>query len=345
MSENKIKNLEQFAVVSGLSRPTISKYFKDPESVRLSTRRQIEDTLKAYNYVPNIQAARPGGPLMQTIGIVVPYLADPFFGELVRLIKQQVSAAGYVPALYSSDGEKQLENDILLTIKSLKPAGLLLAPLGRNSDREHIAQTCTEIPTVMFDSYIDDVATAFIGSNNTQSISMMVDYLIRSGDVPCFFEMPPINPNANKRREAYVQAMKEFGHTPMIVQVHGSGWDFEDVSFREGLRIFEEGGLPSNTVLCSNDRLAIGLLSAAYERGLRVGRDSESSLRIAGHDDHPYARFTCPSLTTVAQDYEAIARQSVDTLFELLGHERGRGAASRQYNTLLDGRLVMRASA
>ncbi|MFK7856340.1 MAG: LacI family DNA-binding transcriptional regulator [Granulosicoccus sp.] len=345
MSENKIKNLEQFAVVSGISRPTLSKYFRDPESVRISTRKQIEDTLNAHNYVPNIQSVSTNNHLNQTIAIIVPYLTDPFFGELVRIIKQKVSAAGYVPALYSSDGERQLENDILITLKSLNPAGVLLAPLGLASDREHIAQFCTDVPTVMFDSYIDGVASAFVGSNNSQSISMMVDYLIRSGAVPCFFEMPPINPNADNRRMAYLQAMKEFGHTPMIVQVQGSGWDFEDISFREGLRIIEERGLPSNTVLCSNDRLAIGLLSAAYKKGICVGRDAESTLRIAGHDDHPYSRFTCPSLTTVAQDYESIARQSVDTLFEMLGHEGVRGAASRQYNTLLDGKLVMRASA
>lgn len=345
MSGSKIKNLEEFAVVSGISRPTLSKYFRNPESVRSSTRKQIEDTLKAYNYEPKIQAVNHNRQLVQTIGIVVPYLADPFFGELVRIIKQRVVAAGYVPVLYSSDGERQLESDILVTLKSLKPAGVLLAPLGRASVREHIAQFCTDVPTVMFDSCIDDVGSAFVGSNNVQSISMLVDYLIRSGDVPCFFEMPPINPNANERREAYVQAMKEFGHTPMIVQVQGSGWDFEDVSFREGLRIFEEGGFPKNTVLCSNDRLAIGLLSAAYQKGLRVGRDTNSNLRIAGHDDHPYARFTCPSLTTVAQDYESIARQSVNTLLELLGHEGVRGAAWRQYNTLFEGKLVMRASA
>lgn len=331
--------------MSGISRPTLSKYFRDPESVRSSTRKQIEDTLKAHNYEPNIQSVNLHRQRIQTIGIVVPYLADPFFGELVRIIKQRIIAAGYVPALYSSDGERQLESEILATLKSMKPAGVLLAPLGRASVREHIAQFCTDVPTVMFDSYIDDVASVFVGSDNVQSVSMLVDYLLRSGDAPCFFEMPPINPNANKRREAYIQAMKGFGHTPMVVQVEGCGWDFEAVSFREGLRIFEAGSLPSNTVLCSNDRLAIGLLSAAYHTGSRVGREANCNLRIAGHDDHPYARFTCPSLTTVAQDYESIARQSVDMLLELLGHEGVRGAASRQYNTLFEGKLVMRASA
>lgn len=65
------------------------------------------------------------------------------------------------------------------------------------------------------------------------------------------------------------------------------------------------GGFPSGTVLCANDRLAIGVLAAAFAAGLRVGPGLD--IRVAGHDDHPMARFTCPALTTVAQDYEQLS--------------------------------------
>jgi DNA-binding LacI/PurR family transcriptional regulator len=97
-------------------------------------------------------------------------------------------------------------------------------------------------------------------------------------------------------------------------------------------------------VLCSNDRLAIGLLAAAYEKGLRVGRGHGCALRVAGHDDHPFARFTCPSLTTVSQDYAAIAARSVETLLALIDSDQT-GAAFAPRVVLFDGRLVMRQSA
>ena len=45
-----IKNMEEFAVVSGISRPTLSKYFNDPESVRQSTKAKIEAALELYAY-------------------------------------------------------------------------------------------------------------------------------------------------------------------------------------------------------------------------------------------------------------------------------------------------------
>jgi DNA-binding LacI/PurR family transcriptional regulator len=171
----------------------------------------------------------------------------------------------------------------------------------------------------------------------------MVEYLCRTGAPPVFFEVKtPINPNALKRRAAYIAAMERLSQTPHLIQVDGEGWDFESIGFQGGKRVLSERQLPTNTVLCSNDRLAIGFLSAAFESGLRVGLGAGSAIRIAGHDDHPFSRFTCPSLTTVTQDYEAIAKSSVRTLLRLI--ESGDRSEERVVK-LFEGRLIMRGSA
>ena len=154
----------------------------------------------------------------------------------------------------------------------------------------------------------------------------------------------PANPSANKRRQGYLRAMERLGYTPHVVQVRGEGWAFEEIGRREGGRALAERKFPTNTVLCSNDRLAIGFLTACYDHGLRVGRNADCALRVAGHDDHPLSRFTCPPLTTIAQDYEAISRQAVETLFQWI-EERGEEAEPSHRTTLFEGRLVMRDSA
>ena len=185
------------------------------------------------------------------------------------------------------------------------------------------------------------VGEAFVGSDNFQSIGLIVDYLCRTGEPPCFFEMPPVNPNANKRHDAYVQSMEKLGHTPQIMSVEGSGWDFERIGLEEGKRLISSKSFTSDTVLCSNDRLAVGLIAAAYQKGLRVGHGPGCALRIAGHDDHPWSQFTCPPLTTVAQDYSAIAERSVEMIFELINE----GAPAERKEILFEGNLVLRSSA
>lgn len=342
MDGSKIKNMEEFAAVSGVSRPTVSKYFNDPNSVRRSTRKRIENALELHDYRPNIYAVNQNRRLTKNIGIVVPYLADPFFGEIARNIEQRCIAAGFSPSLFSSHGDPDLENDILDSLRSMRPAGVLLAPLGRASDRLAVEKFCRDVPTVLFDSNIDGIGEAFVGSDNFQFVSLSVDYLCRTGEPPCFFEMPPVNPNANKRRNSYIKAMERLGHTPEVVRVQGEGWGFEEVGYTGALHVIENHLLPSDTVLCSNDRLAIGFLAACYEKGLKVGHKAGSDLRVAGHDDHPFSRFACPPLTTVAQDYEKISERSLETLFQLIDSD---GHLGSRVETLFEGKLVLRASA
>ncbi|MEM8742334.1 MAG: LacI family DNA-binding transcriptional regulator [Pseudomonadota bacterium] len=343
MSGQKIRNMEEFAALSGISRPTVSKYFNDPASVRVSTRARIEAALARYDFRPNIYAVNVNRRLTKNVGIVVPYLADPFFAEIARNVEQLCLDAGFSPILFSAHGAAEFEAEILDNLRALKPAGVLLAPLGRASNRSVIEKFCRDVPTVLFDSNLPELGEAFVGSDNDQSVSLIVEYLCKTGSPPCFFEMrTPTNPNANRRRAAYLASMEGLGLSPQVIQVSGQGWEFEDIGHREGLRVLSQATTATDSILCSNDRLAIGLLAAAYQLGLSVGREAGAKLRIAGHDDHPFARFTCPSLTTVAQDYAAIAKRSVETLMARI--DEGRAQDARQ-TALFDGRLVIRASA
>lgn len=343
MSGPKIKNMEGFAAVSGISRPTVSKYFNDPDSVRATTREKIEAALQEYNYRPNIYAVNQNRRQTKNIGLVVPNLTDPFFASIARIMEGLIVKAGFNPLLLSSHGGPEQEIANLDSLRSIKPAGVLLAPLGRASYAERVAEFTREVPAVLFDANLEDVGEAFFGSDNDQSIKLIVDYLCRSGEPPAFFEMKtPINPNAYKRRTAYIAAMNQLGHEPQLIQLEGAGWNFEEVGFVEGGRILTTQQVRTNTVLCSNDRLAIGLLSAAYENGIKVGLGTDAALRIAGHDDHPFSRFTCPSLTTVSQDYDAIAARSVETILALVDSEE---RMQVREETLFQGKLVMRGSA
>lgn len=343
MGEPVIRTMEDFAAASGVSRPTVSKYFHDPGSVRKSTRERIEAALEQYDYRPNIYAMNQNRLLTKSVGIIVPYLADPVFAEIARTLERRCIEAGFHATLFSSHGERKLESEALNNLRSLRPSGVLLAPLGRSSDRDHIARFCEEVPTVLLDRNIAGIGEAFVGSDNQSFVSQSVDYLTRTGEPPCFFEMRnPGNPNSLARHRCYIEAMESHGLEPMLVQVEGEGWNLEEIGYQGGMRALQGHSFPTDTVLCSNDRLAIGLLAACYERGLRIGRGSGCALRVAGHDDHPYSRFTCPPLTTVAHEYDLVADCGAETLLRLI--EAG-GRFDDRTETLFSARLVLRASA
>lgn len=340
MEDQKIRNMEEFSAVSGISRPTISKYFNDPSSVRKSTRERIEKAIARYGYRPNLFAINQNRKLTRNIGIIVPHIVDPFYAEIVRHIEMRCAEAGYWAIVLGSHGDPERELNALEMLYSLRIAGAIIAPLGDSSVSDRIRQVAADIPTVIFDNHMNG-EEIFFGTDNFQSIGLMVDYLCRSGEPPCFLDMPAVNTNARERREAYIRAMEIEGHDPHVIAIESTGWEFEELGHRAGLEILPARQLPWNTILCANDRLAIGLIAAAFERGLRVGRGAATALRIAGHDDHPMARFTAPALTTVAQDYVSIAENSVSTLFHMI--EEGKRPLDPVRR--LEGRLILRASA
>ncbi len=345
----KVGNMSDFAQIVGLSRPTVAKYFSDPASVRATTRRQIEEALQKYDFRPNLFAQSLNRRKPKNIGLIVPHLTDPFYAEIVRRIELTCREMGYWAIVLSSHGERSEETSALETLLSLNLAGAIVAPLGHRSDLDLIRNLNERINLVILDSRID-VDAPFVGTNNDQSISLMVDYLCRTGERPCFMEMPDVNTNAIERREAYVRAMAGAGFEPMVVPAQAESWSFEEIGLITANRQIDMGGFPSRTIMCANDRIAFGVMAAACRRGLKVGRTGGSDLRIAGHDDHPLSNFSCPGLTTVAQDYATIAATSLNRLLAAISDEDAEAgdeadAVRSGEAVLFPARLIMRESA
>jgi DNA-binding LacI/PurR family transcriptional regulator len=212
-----------------------------------------------------------------------------------------------------------------------------------------LGQMSRSIPLVYVDSP-PDAEAAFVGTDNRQSFGLIVDYLCRSGEPPAFFGMPDVNANARTRRAAYVEAMERLDLAPRIVELPGSStWNFEEFAFGEAERLLGDiDRLPSRTLLCANDRLAFGVIAAAFARGLTIGHGTDYDLRVAGHDDHPLSLYACPPITTVAQNYGEIGRLAIGLLLQKLGEETDDGNASRsglQETILLKSELKLRRSA
>jgi LacI family repressor for deo operon, udp, cdd, tsx, nupC, and nupG len=333
----RIRTMEEFSTASGISRPTLSRFFNDPRSVRPATRRKIEQAMERFGYRPNLFAMNFNRRNPKTLGIVVPSLMDPFYAGLVQGIERQALAAGFWTIIQNSQGDMEREARSVATLMSLKLAGAIVIPLGHSSRDSLYRQMSNALPLVFLDARVD-AEGVFVGTDNRQSMGLIVDYLMRSGTPPSYFDMPDVNQNARERRQAYETSMQGHGAEPRIFKVRSCDWDFERIAFEEAGRLFKTGAPVGRTILCANDRVAFGVMAAASQAGLTIGR--RSGLRIAGHDDHPLSKYTCPPLTTVAQDGERLARVSLECLMQGIANGANIEASHR-----LEAKLIMRASA
>lgn len=340
-----IKTMEEFSRFVGLSRPTVSKYFHDPASVRGTTRAKIEDAIARSGYKPNLFAVNLNRRRSNILGVVIPNALDPFFMALARRIERVAAEAGFLAFILSTDGRIEKQEEAIATLSSLNIAGAIVAPTGRGASGRALDKLRRAIPVVHVDAPPDKDA-AFVGTDNRKSFALIVDYLCRSGEPPAYFGMPPVNLNADDRRDAYIEAMAMQGQAPMLLDLPAqSTWDFEAFGYDQATEFLKRHGFPSRTLVCANDRIAFGVVSAAWRRGLKIGHGPSFDLRIAGHDDHPLSRYACPPLTTVAQDYGQIGSMAMSLLMKKLGETDGDDPRLSRDRILLDGALMLRQSA
>ncbi len=341
-----IGTMEQLSAAIGVSRPTLSRYFQDPARVSRASAEKIRRGLEQVEYVPNFFATRLNRQSTGMIGVIIPYLNDLFFTRLLEAIEVAAMGAGYTVITQCSHSSPAIEARAVETFLSMNVDGALVAPLGNISDLAAHERLNARLPFVMVDSRpksLDHVD--FVGSDHPQSTGLITEYLCRVGRPPVFLAMPRVNFNALEREAAYTAWMEARGHTPEILGVEpvaGERDPFEGHGEAVLSREFASGRLVDRSILCVNDRVAIGALRAAARHGLEPGARRRGGLRIAGHDDYPLCPYTVPSLTTVAQDVEALGRAAVARLVAKID---GTGVGGKSTVLLCDGVLKLRESA
>jgi DNA-binding LacI/PurR family transcriptional regulator len=137
--------------------------------------------------------------------------------------------------------------------------------------------------------------------------------------------------DAKERVDGWRQAMREAG-APEPAVLAGD-WSAAS-GYELGGQLAAEPGLTA--IFCGNDTMALGVVRALAERGLRVPDD----VSIVGFDDVPEAGFYLPPLTTVRQDFGEVGRQALSTLVDRMS-----GAIPAGPRVRVAPLLIVRASA
>jgi len=341
MTSSKVHTMEEFSEKIGLSRPTVSRFFNDPQSVRRTTRKTIEEGLERYSYQPNFHASNLSRRRARAIGIIVPSIIDPFYAELVSTIEVFAEERGYLTILQCSHHDPKMEIHALERLNSMNVSGIAMASLGTPTDIGAVQQAQARVTMVFMDSRLAE-NQPYIGTNNRQSVPTMIDYLCRSGTAPVFFNLPPLNFNIVERQQVYFEHMTRLGETPTLINPDPIPVkdNFERFGFDQFMVLPRHKVPKGTTILCVNDRVALGLIAAAVKLGLKVGKGPDDDLRVAGHDNQHFSRYTTPSLTTVAQDTRQIAILAARALLD----NDGDNDLSLN-DQLIDGEILFRDSA
>ncbi|WP_169558532.1 LacI family DNA-binding transcriptional regulator [Uliginosibacterium gangwonense] len=316
-SPNTAVTMQDVADAAGLSRTTVSKYFNGSTSLKASTRTLIERTCADLHYVPDLHAVSLVKGRSQLIGVVLPVIADAFYGEVLRHMDEMARAAGQQLVVLCSHNDAAIEEAALRTLRAMKVRGAVVTAVASDRNRALYASLEAEMRIVFLDSYVQADCN-FVMNDNVQSMTLLVDYLLERGHAPAYLSAPAVaRPSHDERLLGYTQAMQRAGQRPRIIPANTGtlSWDFEAYALQTVSQWLASGEWLHDKIgalVCATDRLALGAMAAFR----RIGKTPGQDILFAGHDDVPMCEYIHPALTTARQDLAAIGQAAIECLLQ-----------------------------
>jgi LacI family transcriptional regulator len=302
----------EVAEQAGVSFGTVSRVINNDIHVKKETRERVLKTMKQMGFVANRQARSLAGGKSNSIGVLVPDLGTAYIGEIIRGIDAELSLSGLDLILYTTHRTASKEANYVANLATGMVDGLLLV-LPR-SPADFISNlTQRKFPFVLIDHQGAGRDCPAVGATNWQGGYNATEYLIKLGHTRIGFITGTMDLGcAVDRLDGYRSALRTY-HIPESPELIYEG-DFFQPDGYAGASALLELPTPPSAIFASNDVMAMGVMDAVRNHGLRIPED----VSIVGFDDIPQASLIHPAMTTINQPLEKMGRVATQMLLDLL---------------------------
>ena len=331
----KAADIRTVAALAKVSIATVSRTINGSPAVSDRLSKRVWQAIEQLNYFPNTHARSLVSGRSRLFGIIVENITNPFFPELIQSFEEVAVANGYEILVSSSNSDPAVLTTCVRRMLERKVEGVAVLTFG---EEEPVLDQLAHhnVPLVLAEFKLDDPKSSTILLDYSTGFKAAVNHLVGLGHKKiAFLAGPHTLHSAITRENDFRTAMQEAG-----LPVDPASVIVCDHTLRGGVAGFEKlkalGTQPTG-VICSNDMTAIGVLRAAYMKGLRVPQD----LSVIGLDDIDFCEFTLPPLTTIRLSRTDLARASFDALRQ---QAEAAPAAHIQREFLVSTSLVVRES-
>lgn len=334
--ENKI-SIKQIAELSGVSPATVSRVINNNGRFSEKTRRRVMKVIKENNYGMNYVAKSLRMKKSFTIGVLVPDISNAFFSSVVRRIEKYLYSKGYSVIICNTDRDEHKEIAYLRTLEGKMIDGLLIISGDQEFDPSIFQTQTLAVCIDRKPKNVDNVV--FISSDHYRGGLLATEALIKQGCKKLGIVVSHENLYSSKERfRGFKDALEKYRipfNTNRIINVEGKEGKPEEAR-NHILKKLKSGHL-FDGIFAINDRLAFGAMKACREFGLEVPKN----VKIIGFDDDPLCTYSSPSLSSVKQDVDQLAKVSCDILLKLINSEM---MASSERCQMIPISIVLRES-
>jgi len=321
----------------GVSVVTVSKVLRNHADIGEETRQRVLKRVKELNYQPNPAARALVTGRTYTAGLIVPDLVHPFFAEVATGLSNTLRRKNYCLLISSSQGDPELERQEIKWLLSRRLDALVIASTQWTVESfRRIEEQKT--PYILIDRAFLGLPANFVGVDDIRMGRMATEHLIAVGCRRIAHIRGAATSTAVGRLEGYSQALSQRDLTPFQGYVvtgrsaDADSWSSGNEAMKKLLGLTP----PPDGVFCYNDPIAIGVIDAILDAGLRVPQD----VAVIGCGNLHFDKSLRVPLSSVDQQSAAIGERAGKLLLSVLEAK----AAPQPKSIMLEPRLVQRES-
>lgn len=299
--------IKDIAKELGVSYSSISRALNGKEGVSEENRLAIIEAAERMGYQPNELARGLVNRVSNSIGVIIPDINNPYFGDVVKGVLDAAKENKYNVFLCTTDWNATTEKEYYDTLQQKRVDGIILKPAGRDSSAQ--ART-TNTPLLIIDPQEDNCKNQVVVDNEVGGY-LAVKHLLKCGYHNIAYILG---------KEDNLSSQQRLGGATRALYENGLAFDPDLVV--EGNMTIEGGriaamelmkrGKPIDAIFGVNDLIALGALQYCTEHELKVPEE----IGVIGYDNISYASLPQIQLTTVHQPKYELGRMLFETLLD-----------------------------
>ena len=273
-------NIRSIAKLAGVSVSTVSRVLNDHPYVKEEKRRKVLDAVERLNYIKNANAVHLSKGKTYSIGVILPYLNLPYFGEILQGIAGEALKHGYHLQLFQTNYDRGAELDAFHRLQMKEVDGLILT--SRSNSLEVLAPFIG--PNVVLCENVSEAKYKKVFINHYQGIRNGVEYLHSKGHSRiglCLHRT--FGTNSEERIRGFYDSSEAAIHPVCDDWIFKDCYDLQDG--RDVLDAWERLGDRPTALIVTSDQVSAGMVAEAGKKSIRIPED----LSILSFDNHPLA--------------------------------------------------------
>lgn len=314
--------IKDVASRAGLSVATVSRALSGKSNVSARSRRLAQEAARELGFVPSYHASSLASGRNHNIGLVVPNVQRWYFSSVLEGVSEALLDAGYDLTLYNVGEQPEHRNSILTDFLLRKRLDAVIAVALVLSEEEISQLLAVHRPIVGIGGAlrgastirIDDEGLAMLATRHLIGLGhTRIAHVTGDAALNRDFNLPQL------RRKGFAAAMAAAGLSVRQEWLATAGFTIQG-AYAAGRRLLGASGERPTAVFAASDEMAVGIMLAARDFGLRIPQD----LSVVGIDGHELAETF--GLTTISQDPRGQGRLAAATALALLDNEGGSSA-------------------